>query len=107
MKFLFMILIAMFSVFISSCKDKDETFSKEAMLIWEGETDGCGFFFEIENQRFKAENEEIIPNEFKSIPQAKVKIKFEYLNRNLNYICGIAPTQHQIAGIKIHSIEKR
>ncbi len=80
--------------------------TKEAILSWEGEyaADGCGFFIEIDNKKYKPENEDVINNQFKTTENIKVKIRFKYLNRPIKYNCGLS--SHETDGIKVLSIEK-
>jgi len=98
----------LFLFFISfiSCNDDEQIQTKEAKLEWQGEyaVDGCGFFVEIDGKKYKPENENIIGNELKTSDQLLVLIKFEYLNREIEYHCGLQ--LHKIEAIKIISIVK-
>jgi hypothetical protein len=82
-------------------------FRKEAILIWQGEydVDGCGFFVEIENKRYKPQNESFIGDEFKT-DTTFVLIGFIYLDREIEYWCGDLPFVSKKDGIKVFSIKK-
>ncbi len=97
----------------NSCGEKEGGLSggsiyfKQAMLKWEGDYsyDGCGFFIEIEGKTYKAENENIIGEEFKSKHQMLVLLEFKFLDETVSYICGDFYRTKQIDGIKIISIK--
>lgn len=115
MKYIFY-LFQVLLVFISlSCKDEgtgttfgnENVQTKQAVLLWTGayEVDGCGFFVLIEDKRYKPENENEINNEFKKNDSTNVRIKYELLNREIPYNCGVVPTL-KVEGIKVISIDK-
>jgi hypothetical protein len=91
----------------NSCDEEEQVYTKEAILKWTGDyaVDGCGFFLKIDDKDYKPENENFISDEFKNFPNLSVLVKFIYLERKIPYGCGLTGP-HQIAGIKIISIEK-
>ncbi len=105
-----LVIILLFEslIFFQSCKehDEDKVVSEEAILFWGGDhaVDGCWFTVEINGNVYKPENEDFISDEYKVHPPTTVIITFEYLNRDIEYFCGMLPTKNK--GIKIISISK-
>ena len=85
---------------------KENTYIKDASVRWKGEyaVDGGGFFVEIDNKTYKAENEEIIGEEFKTDRPVPALIEFKLLNKKIEYFCDDMPYKNKIEGIKIFSI---
>ena len=105
-----LIIFLMFQslIFFQGCKDEDSgsVVTEEALLIWGGDyaADGCGYTLEMNDKIYKPENEDFISDEYKIHPPTSVVRAFEYLNRDIEYFCGMRPTKNE--GIKIISIKK-
>ncbi len=82
--------------------------TKEVFISWHGdyEVDGCGFFILIDLIRYKASNEEMIGEEFKTEEIMSALIEYENLGKKTQYLCGDSPFPEEINMLKIHSIEK-
>ena len=108
MRFKYWMLIL--SVFLLNGCDlfegENQILTKEALLIWSGDyaVDGCGFSLEFDNKKYKPENEDIIPSDFKNNSQIKVKIRFKYLHKEIEYYCGFQIVTDE--GIEIIKISK-
>lgn len=93
---------------IVNCSEDDEstTVTENAFIIWGGEyaVDGCGFVVEIDGKNYKPENEDTISDEYKITKPIEVILTFQYLNRDIEYFCGIVPIKSE--GIKVISISK-
>lgn len=79
-----------------------------ATISWHGqyEADGCGFFVQIEGRRYKASNEELIGDEFKTLDDsASVQLEYTILPNKIVYSCHDAPWPYEIDGIEIISIQ--
>lgn len=88
---------------------KNDTLNSVALVIWTGayEVDGCGFFIKINNREYKAVNEEIIGNEFRSFfDSSYAQLKYINLGTKIYYLCGDFPFVQKIEGIEIIEIEK-
>ncbi len=84
-------------------ENENQIVTKEAVLVWENPAvDGCGFFIEFNNKRYKPANEDIIQGDFTYNSRTLVKIRFIYLNKEIEYYCWGYPTKTE--GIKIISI---
>ena len=94
---------------ITSCdlftESENQIVTKVAVLFWSGEyaVDGCGFSVEFDHRKYKPENEDIIPDDFKNNSETIVKIRFIYLNNEIEYYCGFSET-FKAEGIKIIKI---
>ena len=114
----YMVIILQFILLFSiNCKrDKsitdrteDQDIKKAIVTIsWEGEyeVDGCGFFIFIENNKYKAINEDIIGDEFKTDTSSSAQIEYIDLHEKIDYYCGDAPWSYEIDGIEIITITK-
>ena len=93
---------------IASCdlftESENQIVTKVAVLFWSGEyaVDGCGFFVEFDNKRYKPENEDIIQGDFIHDSRTLVKILFIYLNKEIEYCC--FNNTYKAEGIKIITI---
>ena len=88
---------------------KSDTLNSVAIVNWTGayEVDGCGFFIKINNKEYKAVNEEIIGDEFRTFfDSSYAQLKYINLNTKIYYLCGDLPFEQKIDGIEILSIEK-
>ncbi len=99
------IVISVFS--FNSCdlftENENQIVSKEAVLVWENPAvDGCGFFIEFDNKSYKPENEDIIQGDFTYNSRTLVKIRFIYLNKEIEYYC--FDNLYTTEGIKIISM---
>jgi hypothetical protein len=99
-------VFVLFILFIYGCQSSseptDQTVTKVAMLIWEGDyaVDGCGFFIEFDDKRYKPSNEEIISDDYKIYNQTAVTIEFSFLHKDVEYSCGFQGIKKE-EGIKI------
>ena len=104
-------LLFFFSLFIIlSCEDNQEDKIREtvALLRWTGDyaVDGCGFFISVNEKSYKPEDETVIDDSLKSRGLIEVFIKYELLNKTIEYHCGDPFNPSEIDGIKLHSISK-
>ena len=88
---------------------KNDTLNSIALLNWTGnyEVDGCGFIIELNEQEYKAANEDMIDEIFKSFYDP-VQVRLEYINlkKKQGYFCGDLPFAIEYYMIEILSIEK-
>ncbi len=111
----FSLVLLLILCFITSCtNDKGISNSNTSIknnivnIYWEGEYeyDGCGFFIQIGELRYKASNEEKIGNEFKTSKQSPAQLEYIILDDKIIYHCGDLPSASKIDGIEIISIQK-
>lgn len=99
-----------FSICISCSKDDSKVLKNDAVLKWQGnyENDGCGFLFIINNQEYKAENEDVISDGFKTDdPATNVTVEYELLDKKIEKSCYDSPTTFSFNGIKVISVKKK
>jgi len=102
MKFINLILI--FIAFITlSCETPTDSEiqieTKIATLIWTGDpaTDGCGFFIEFDDTRYKPTNEKLIYESLETPYPTIVEIQFKNLNEKIDYSCGFSSPKEEKA----------
>ena len=111
MKNLKVLVLIVLVGFLFSCNknsSNEEYGKKEAILIWTGDyaVDGCGFFLQINNHKYKPENESIIDNSFKT-GSTLVIAEYQILNKQISSACGDLPYATLTDGIRIISITKK
>jgi len=88
---------------------KNDTLITTAQLYWAGEyeVDGCGYIIEIKEHKYKAINENVINDIYKTFYDT-VQVKLEYINLNKkqSYHCGDLPYSIKYNVIDILSIER-
>ena len=91
-----------------SCERNKDIPKEEALLIWQGdyESDGCGFFIEINGEEYKLANESIIEESYKVIGKTRVEIKYKFLGK-IRYCCGDAVIDYCGEGIEVIAIKKK
>ena len=99
---------------ITSC---DETIScpgmeehhNNAVLKWTGDyaVDGCGFIIEMDQVEYKAENENIISEDFKSDVIVNVSLTYEILHEETKITCFDSKNPEYRENIRIISIQKK
>ncbi|WP_242928428.1 hypothetical protein [Pontibacter vulgaris] len=93
-----------------SCKEDDDLqiITAEATLYWSGNyaVDGCGYKLQVNEKKYKPENEDDIPDKFQQNTPMQVKVKFAELSKPVEYTCGFSSTPIKLPGIKILSIEE-
>lgn len=84
--------------------------TSEAILRWEGayEVDGCGFFVELREERYKPANEEAIDASYKvsSSTGARVIITYRILETTIQKYCGDLPEPTTTPGIRLLSLDR-
>ena len=106
-KYLLVGIIIVSALIINSCDEGNEvSYARNAKLIWTGdyEVDGCGFFVEIDSIKYKPENEEIIPPDFKSYDTLTVTLQYLDLHHEIETYC-FSPTPIMEKAIEIISID--
>lgn len=82
-----------------------------ALLIWSGvyEADGCGFFLEIDEVRYKPEDETAINNRFRDdlSPQTEVTVEYQIPGTDVVKLCGNIPDSTSTPGVRILSLRKK
>ena len=76
---------------VISCEEgNDVIYVPDAKLVWTGHynTDGCGFFIEVDSIRYKPENEGIIPRGYKIVQPLSITVQYIDLQYDIEYFCG-------------------
>lgn len=89
----------------------DSVMYSTALLVWTGvyEADGCGFFLEIDEVRYKPESEATIDDRFKDdrSPQTAVTVEYQIPGTNVVKLCGNLPDSTSTPGVRILSLEEK
>ena len=110
---LLIILVLLFPIWNCNDKTSEPEFAeiihtKEVFITWHGEyeVDGCGFIILINLVEYKASNEELIGDEFKTTEIMKALIEYEDLGNKSLYYCGDSQNPEEFNLIKLFTIEK-
>ena len=95
---LFIVLTA-----ISCDEGNDVIYVPDAKLVWTGHynTDGCGFFIEVDSILYKPENEGIIPRDYKLTQPLSITVQYIDLQYDIEYYCGDTPNVQKSKAIKL------
>ena len=107
MKSLLKLVFLISTVFLYSCDEENEVIIEpDAKLIWTGsyDTDGCGFFIEIDSIRYKPQNEGIIPPQFRRSQPLSITVQYIDLLSDIKYFCGDMPDEQKSKAIKLTQI---
>jgi hypothetical protein len=113
-KFLLPAIMIICLLLIYSCNDDSVTadgtklLTKRAFIEWRGDyaADGCGFFIIIDSLEYKADNEDIIGDEYKTYSGINVLIRYADTHNKLAYYCGDLPSAFTIRSINIIWIKR-
>ncbi|WP_266205012.1 hypothetical protein [Pontibacter kalidii] len=108
------ILLPAFLFLIASCQQATRQAelaqlnqSTTATLYWTGEiaADGCGFEVEIAGKRYLPENEEAIPQKYKTQDSSSVHLTYKTLPEPIDRRCGMLPQPRIMPAIRVLSVE--
>lgn len=102
------LVISLVSILSFACEEGNEVIIKsDAKLVWTGsyDSDGCGFFIEVDSIMYKPENEGIIPPAYKKSETLSITVQFIDLLYDIEYYCGDLPNKRMSKAIKLTYLE--
>jgi hypothetical protein len=110
-KALLLLVLGICMLLLATCQEETSypQHKAEAVLIWTGDPAvdaGCGYFFRINGEEYKPDNETLIPQSLRGHASLPVIITYKPLSERIRYSCSRG-ADAMGEGLRLYSIHKK